>query len=383
LPLLGLLALTILSGCEEPRQIVTYTIPTEVPAQLRPGQERMLAAMLPRGDEVWFFKVSGPESALANLEPVLREFVTGVSFDANGPVLDPLPAGWRRAGEKPLRFASINIDTPTKQLDLSISKLARQPDWDEQVKSNVNRWRGQVGLPAADEKWAAATELAIPTADAPGVWVDLVGTSSPPSMSPPFAAARPLAPGQEMPADHPPIPRSAIDGGATTPTPATATAPSAAAGQAPRTADQAPAADSRIEFATPAGWRPGKMSSMRMAAFDAGPESASAELTVIPAGGDLRGNVKRWLGQIRGGEVTDAEVDQALAEATEVTVSGLPGQRYVLIGDEQSIDATIVPLPGSGENSISLFIKMTGPSQTVADQNEAVATFLDSVKLNM
>ena len=125
------------------------------------------------------------------------------------------------------------------------------------------------------------------------------------------------------------------------------------------------------------------MSSMRLAAFDVGPEDAPAELTVIPAGGDLRGNVARWLGQIWGGEVPSAVVDQAMADAQQVKVDGRAAQRFFLTGEDRNkgdaIDATVVPL----ENGLSLFIKMTGPSETVSQQADAIASFLNSLKLSL
>ena len=45
------------AGCERIDPVVTYTVPTKLPAKLVPGKDRMLAAMLPKGNEIWFFKV--------------------------------------------------------------------------------------------------------------------------------------------------------------------------------------------------------------------------------------------------------------------------------------------------------------------------------------
>ena len=142
-------------------------------------------------------------------------------------------------------------------------------------------------------------------------------------------------------------------------------------------------ADPRVKFDRPEGWRDGRMSSMRMAAFNVGPEDSSAELTVIPAGGDLRGNVARWLGQVREEQVPDEVVDKALAEAKVVDVAGRSGQRFFLAGEDATsgtaIDATIVPMDGG----MSLFVKMTGPAKTVTEQSEAITSFLESLELNL
>jgi hypothetical protein len=247
-----------------------------------------------------------------------------------------------------MRFATLDVDTPGKQLSISVSQLDRQDDWDSQVKMNVNRWRGQLGLAPSEAKWAAGESFEIAAADAPGVWVDLSGDpDAAGAMSAPLASRQ-----------TPPKPRPS------------ATRPSAGS-------------NPRLKFQRPEGWRDGRMTSMRMAAFSIGPEDSPAELTVIPAGGDLRGNVARWLGEVRQGDVPDEVVDRALAEAKSVDVDGRTGQRFLLTGEDASvgtaIDATIVPI----DDGVSLFVKMTGPAQTVRDQHDAIESFLQSLELNL
>jgi hypothetical protein len=76
-------------------------------------------------------------------------------------------------------------------------------------------------------------------------------------------------------------------------------------------------------------------------------------------------------------------VDHALAEAQTLEVDGRPAQRFFLAGEDatsgEAIDATIIPL----ESGMSLFVKMTGPAQTVTDQAESIAAFLKSLELNL
>ncbi|MEM9588263.1 MAG: hypothetical protein AAGA03_13355, partial [Planctomycetota bacterium] len=271
---------------------------------------------------------------------------------------------WRRGSEKPFRYASIDITTPEKQLDLSISKLNRQPDWEAMVAMNVNRWRGQVGLDASDEPWAGGEPISVSAVDEDAVWVDLVGTpgDSAGSMSAPFASR-----GAAGPASAPG---------------ASAAETSAALG-ASQPIKPSSSAEPSIEYDRPTGWRDGRMSMMRMAAFEVGPEDAEekTEVTVITAGGDLRGNVARWIGQVRGDQPADEVVDEALKAAIQVEVDGKPGQRFILKPEDEpsetAIDATIVPLEGG----FSLFIKMTGPSSVIDDENEALGRFIESIKL--
>ncbi|WP_236622138.1 hypothetical protein [Novipirellula maiorica] len=368
-----MLLLAVASGCQKTDPIVTYSIPTEVPEQLRAGNDRMLAVMVPKDDQTWFFKITAaPEEAVAVVEDDFRKFVESITFEDDKPVLGELPEGWQLGGSKPMRFASIDVNTPNKQLDISVSSLPKQPDWDAEVAMNVNRWRGQVGLAPSSEKWASGEPIEIEAADGTAIWVDIVGKSSggsPPMMS--GMTGGPMSRGQ-MPNDDI---HSGVAGGSMAAGSSASKAPASGAGGSA----ESPA--SRFKYDRPEGWRDGRMSSMRMAAFNVGPEDAEAEITVIPAGGDLRGNVARWLGQIRPEGVADEVVDKALEDAEKVKVDGRDAQRFLLLGSDPdagtAIDATIVPL----DEGFSLFIKMTGPAKTVTAESEAIKSFLESIQL--
>jgi len=360
---------------------VTYEIPTEAPAVFRGDTQQMLAAMFPAEGKTWFFKVTGPESAIKLIESDLKTFVANVEFKDGNPDLSKLPEGWKIGADKPMRFASVNIETPEKQLDLSISSLSTQSDWGAEVLANVNRWRRQFGIPPSMEKWAEGETLDVAAAEEQAIWVDLKteaadgkpARAAGPSTAPPMAdimnSSMPndgVHSGLAMPASSPEQPAAASEQSSAAETDGTSDADS----------------NSKIKYTRPDGWRDGRMSSMRLAAFNVGPEDAEAEITVIPAGGDLRGNVARWLGQIRPSGVSDEVVDKAIEDAEKIAVDGKESQRFILEGEESdgkttSIDATIVPL-GDG---FSLFIKMTGPAETVADQYEATTSFIKSLKL--
>ena len=360
----GVIALSL--GCQKPEPIVQYKVPTKLPEQLQPEKNRMLAAIVPLGKKVWFFKVTGPESAIVEIESNFQTFVTNIQFDGGKPVLKDLPTGWRRGGEKVMRFASIDVMTKadtkdSKQLDISISNLGRPPvaeAWDGYVAMNVNRWRGQLGVDKSQDKWAGAKPLEVAAADGPSAWFDMLGdANSSGTMSPPFASRAPFAGG----------PSSVV--------------PATGGQRAPATGTPASTAtDSRLKFELPDGWRAGRKSSMRWAAFNVGPEDSPAEVTVMPAGGDLRGNVARWIGQVLGQSPGDKVVDKALEDAKKLDVSDRPAQRFVLTDPDNdsgtAIDATIVPMEGGR----SMFIKMTGPIDTINDHSEELGTFLELLK---
>jgi hypothetical protein len=346
---IGLFAVALCAGCTERPVVRQYTVSGKVPAELL-TIDRMLGAIVPRTTEAWFFKVVGPTPAIAAAESQIREFLSKLKFTDQGPDLANLPTGWNSGGKKAMRFATLLIDTPDTQLDLSISMLPISGEWDEQVVSNVNRWRGQMKLPPSTEKWAGAVPIEIAAAEAKqAIWVDLTGQmGANPSMSP-IAAIPPAPDSNPNPPDLKPAP-----------------------------ADASP-----IKFATPEGWRPGKMSMMRLAAFNIGPEDDPAELTIIQAGGDLRGNVARWLGQVRGDSPPDSVVGEAMAASESIQVSGRPGQRYYLDGGEanatpaQAIDATIVPM----ETGMSVFIKATGSPKTIKAEKERIGEFIRSLQI--
>lgn len=334
-----LIACVVAVGCEKKSGISEYSIPRVVPSELQPGNDRMLAAMVPRGEVVWFFKVTAPEKSIALAETDFRNFVTAIQFnERNEPDLSKLPDGWRRGGAKRMRHATIDINTSGKQLDLSISSLPAFGDWDDYVVRNVDRWRGQLNLGPTEEKWSGGEPFDVEAAMGQAVWVDLIGEP-----------ATKVAP--------------------TMPTERKATPPSR-----PKAAE-----DDRVQYTRPEGWRDGKTSSMRLASFSVGPEDAAAEVTVIPAGGDERGNVARWMEQVLAEPPTEEAVDAMLASGGSVTVSGMKGKRFIIVGDDPtsplSIDGTMIPL----EDGFSMFIKMTGPSKTVAAQSDSMRSFLQTL----
>ncbi len=373
---LAFATVVVIAGCDQPPPIRQYTIDTEMPATLR-SQDRMLGAIMAQDSAVWFFKLVGPTEAVTSAEPELKAFLQQLEFVEGRPKLEPLPESWRRSGAGEMRFDTLLIPTPTRELELSVSSLPKSGQWTQQVAMNVNRWRGQMGLSDSEEAWAGAELLeSDPSADEPAVWVDLTGKMGPgpPPMSSMTGAASP-ATGQ-LPPGHPEIPAAGGSSDSSRPAAASSGNPTRpAAGSAENTGG--------LKYEAPADWRQGTMSAMRLAAFEFGSEDRPVTLTIIQAGGDVRGNVDRWLGQVRGDSPPAEVVDEALQDAQQLRVSGHEAQRFFLTAgsdsaaDAEAIDATIVPL----ESGMSLFIKATGPQTTLVEQRAAIAQFLESLKL--
>src|SRR4051794_22788739 len=106
-------AVGAISGCQEPEQIHSYTVPKETkvaaPATTveRAGEptDRMLAAILPSGDQAWFFKTVGPIPEIDKHEKEIKEFFTGLTVDQDGKAHWKLPTGWKEeAGGNQMRL---------------------------------------------------------------------------------------------------------------------------------------------------------------------------------------------------------------------------------------------------------------------------------------
>src|SRR3954453_12121054 len=150
------LATIATAGCEPAEQIHSYTVPKETkvaaPAtsEQKPGEptDRMLAAILPSGDQAWFFKAVGPIPEIDKHEIEIKEFFTGLTVDQDGKAHWKLPTGWKEeAGGNQMRLATIVIPSD-KRLELTVAVTPWSGSEDSML-ANVNRWRGQMQLPPA------------------------------------------------------------------------------------------------------------------------------------------------------------------------------------------------------------------------------------------
>lgn len=117
-------------------------------------------------------------------------------------------------------------------------------------------------------------------------------------------------------------------------------------------------------------------------------------LTVMGAGGTVEDNIKRWQSQFRpdegAGEVT-TKVDEKKVAGQKVTVVDLSGTYVDKPGGPfapgKSINrenyrmlAAIIETTRQGKKTGNYFIKLVGPRQTLADNQEAFDEMLESLK---
>jgi hypothetical protein len=343
-----------LSGCRRQDQIEQYQVARDK------SPHRMLGAIVPRGERGWFFKVTGANEVVANEADKFQAFIESIQF-GEGDEAEPewqLPAGWTQEPGGGMRFATIKITADEQPLELTVIPLPMPPI--DGILSNVNRWRGQLGLASVDEQGLAKESTAVQLADGTATLVNLVGKSG---ASAPMSA--PLAGGPSGDAD------------------AARRAAHAAAGIEEPAKGELPAAPpSSITYEAPPEWQPGQrvvsrsaFAVPREAAFVVKEGELKVDITVTalgPGGGELLPNVNRWRGQIELEPVTE---EQLAEEAKKIDMNGVEGEYVRLIGPQQAILGVIAMHGGR-----SWFVKLHGDQDLAVKLQEQFETFVRSIK---
>lgn len=313
-------------GCRDD-EIRHYTVKPIDPPKLR-----LLAVILPVREKVWFVNVTGPEKSVADLKPQFDQFVQSIRFPENERrrVTWELPEGWKK---EPNRSRLVYATFRAGQYSLEV-RIA-QAGGDQ--LSNVNRWRGQLGLNPITQKELpeVATPLSVNGISATAVDMTSSGT----------AGARPMEP------ETPTIP----------PTPT----------------DVVP------QFDVPEGWEklPIARGSMRVASFRITDGDRSADVSVIPLAGPAGGllaNVNRWRGEVGLPDITEKEMQKDAkminARAGAVVYVDLLGPETAGPKRERTLGGILL------HGGQSWFFKLRGPADLVAKQVGAFEKFLQSLR---
>ena len=190
-------------GCGKADQILSYQVPKaesllvdnqvarEQPkTETRPA--RMLVAMLPQETKVWFFKLVGPVDEVAELKSAFTDFIDTVRFENIEPIWR-LPENWQESlAANAFRYKTINIPNKNedKLLEIAVSNLGSDFGANREfLLPNLNRWRGQLNLPAVT---MAELDEHIEKSEANGIiriMIDLTGEQST-NPRPPFASGK-------------------------------------------------------------------------------------------------------------------------------------------------------------------------------------------------
>jgi hypothetical protein len=357
-------------GCGQEEEISSYKVPKpHVLDESNPSKSangtnevggipkissRMLGAILPQQGQTWFFKLTGPDEAVANVEQAFERFIQSIKFAESKPTW-AIPEGWNQLPDDApqnngvfKRFATLVTESSGQALELSVTSLpSAEGDFEDYLLLNINRWRRQLGLlPTTKIRLSQETKkFALDGTTA--TLVNLLGTS--PSSSQgraPFASSPVLGQSSKrsVSPSRNPQPRE-------------------------------------LSYTKPEGWSSGKLTSLRKAAFEVIDLDLEQriDITVISVGGDLLSNVNRWRGQIQLQKITQAELDRDLKT---IEVDGDASPYVVLVGPEkpkprQSILAVIATKSGR-----TWFIKLMGHTELAAREKQNFESFVRSIRFS-
>jgi hypothetical protein len=300
----------------------------------------LIAIVLDQG-EAYFIKASDQPEKLEGLFEGLRQVSQGMRVKATGEVDWSLPDGWEAQPGSGISMAVLQAPGPGGDVRFVVTRLPG-PDSAEALPaflaSNLNRWRGQLGLAPSQpgEAGSAWEEVARAESEFPAYLIDLRNT--------------------------------AVAGSSPDPTAGTAAkeTPSATPGTTP---------GPPFRYQLPEGWVDEGARGMRAASFRLEDNGQSGDVSVIVASGELLANLERWQKEL----TPSAEAEALTATARSVqeaampieSADRIPGAVYTFRagggGDQPAITAAIFPF---GESGSSLFVKMKGSQQLVDAHRE-------------
>lgn len=355
--LLAVAPLLALAGCAEEETIQHYqAMKPEVLAKkynmggTQGEATRMLGAIVPYGDRAWFFKLTGPVDKVAAQAGAFEQLVGSLKFAA--PAAPPswtLPQGWVQLPGSQFRFATLKSSNAADAVETSVTTLG----WDvahaeEGLLANVNRWRGQLGLPDLRGAQLADNVRMLEVGNLTATLVDFEGkmasSSMPGGMTAPFASGNaPQLPQGPVAPQGPPAP---------------------AAGAEP------------FKYEKPADWKLAPNDTFSALAFSIEQGNQSARFTassLAAAAGAFEPNVNRWRGQVGLPALGEAELDR---NAQPIEVGGVAGKAVELIGsDGKSMLGAIVI-----RDNEAWFFKVIGSTELVVSQKASFNSLLKSIK---
>jgi hypothetical protein len=310
---------------------------------------RLLGAIIPRGQQAWFFKLTGPNQAVADQASAFRELIESVTFSGEG-IDQPtwsLPKGWAQQPGNQMRFATIQVDSAGETLECSVTVLPKnETDLTAYLLANINRWRDQLRVPKISESELASStsQLKLKGGDVTATLVEFAGEMSASPMTPPSLAS--------TTSSRPPMP------GATPATPA-----------------------DKLMYDVPSGWTPGALevsrggvTVRRAAVFEAreGDQRVEVTVTKLPASAMLS-NVNRWRGQIGLDSITAQEFDEV---KKQIEFAGRPADYVQFVGEKEAILGVIAVR----END-AWFVKLQGTADLAAREKQHFESFVKSIRL--
>jgi hypothetical protein len=142
-----LFAAAWVAGCGREEPITSYSVPRQTDPGPRPQPYRILGAMYPADNPVWFFKFTGGTEDLTKHEAEFDALARSVKLQGEQPPTFDLPAEWVNIGPRTsmrmgieVRFeAVLKVGGRESPLEVTLSKSGGG------VAANAGRWADQVG----------------------------------------------------------------------------------------------------------------------------------------------------------------------------------------------------------------------------------------------
>lgn len=162
----------------------------------RGKKTRIITAMYNYAGQSWFFKLQGSPESVEPQVAAFKQFIATIKFEAapkkqepapapepapaeaaptsaNAPTADAAPAGWTAVAPGAMQIAKYNV--PEKDGAKAEVTVSVFPNDTGGNLANINRWRGQVGLPDTDEAGLKEFTTALDPAIPGSVLADLKG----------------------------------------------------------------------------------------------------------------------------------------------------------------------------------------------------------------
>jgi hypothetical protein len=373
LALLLLASLTLLAACRDAK-VASYRVPKEK------------SDALPQA-------AAGTSTNAPTIPGAGRDMAgTAVLTAAGAGLTWSAPAHWKPKAASAMRKASFDIPGADGTGDLSITAFPGDVGGE---LANVNRWRGQIGLPPLGENALATSTTRLEQNGLTFTVVDFVSSSGEKPARilgaiVPFNGStwfvKLTGPDAVVAAEKPAFlaflqtVKAPTGAAASTEGPAVAAVPLTAPGSDMASTAVPTTSGSDLTWQAPADWKAKAAGAIRKGSFDvpgAGGVTADLSITSFPGavGGDLA-NLNRWRGQIQLPPLADKDVAGA---TTRVEQNGLT---FIVVdfvspsaGQPVRILGAIVPYRGA-----TWFFKLMGPDAAVTAAKPAFLAFLQTVK---
>ncbi|MBF2055466.1 MAG: hypothetical protein IGS03_18610 [Candidatus Sericytochromatia bacterium] len=343
-------------------------------------------------EEIKQYRVAkAPESAPPSVLPAAGSGNSALDFVA--------PAGWQPEAASGMRLASLKI---VGGGDVSVVTLPGQAG---DLKSNVNRWRGQVGLPPLEN--TADIEARVKRIQIDGVEAISLALYAPEGADDKamhvalleqnginwffkLAGPRELVKAQtkafsaflqsvKLPDSGQARPAAGSSKSANAPAPATAADPHQninpmdAAGLTPQPTE------TELSYTLPASWKEKPPSTMRVASFEVSSAQGLGDVSVVSLAGDgggLLNNTNRWRQQLEMAP-TDSEGLRNLVK--DIEIDGHKGYFMALYTGLEGNGMLVAMVEQGGQ---TWFIKMTAPAALIQAQEEDFQAFARSIRFH-